>query len=391
MPDAEIAPTIVAVFVAVYSQQSPQTTTHTRTSIPSVWAYVSQTGSKTLVAGSLSDPGRTLAIALAQPNITFFLPTESAIAMAVNNSILNFANPNTTRTQLLRHLVLQEHDFNSLLRAHQYLHSNDSSTAHLPLVVGPSPLNQSNVQISSGISTANILSSIRCSNGFVHLIDHFLTPPLTTLESIEHIHDLETYASLMRSLNLTTVVSGPNKTVLAPINQAWEAATNSSTMPYGALVHSLKYQVIEGVYRLDALFHPDGAAQNVSLLTMRRDSYLHFERSPSTGELLVVGKQPSDVARIVRSDVITSEGVIHLVDRVLPADRDKSPPADGEGGKGGRTGATQAAATPATAAASTDIINAQSSDQTSASSKTRIPNTIVSLGVAALLMLHGTS
>ncbi|KAI9499663.1 hypothetical protein BDB00DRAFT_795029 [Zychaea mexicana] len=290
-------------------------------SLVSVYARLSQLGSKTLLNGLESDDYQVIEDALTRPNITLFLPNDSAIQSAVATGTLNFTQVNATIPQILRHTLSTPYNSNFLLRGRQYFYSDDST--HLPLVIGSSQQDNSNstlLQVSSGITTADVIvKDIQCSNGIIHLIDHFLQPPMATLSTIETLPELETHELLMKSLNLTTVVSGPNKTVLAPINEAW-AEANSSTMPYGTLVHNLKFQVLEGIYLSTSLFSsvPD---TTVTLNTMRRDSSLTFERS-ANNELLVIGKNREDIARVVRADVITTEGVVHLVDKVLSADFD---------------------------------------------------------------------
>lgn len=287
---------------------------------------------------------------LNQPNITFFLPNQAAFATALGNGVLNFTNINTTISQIQRHIITHQiYTTDSLLHGHQYITPNDSSTAHLPLVVGPSLHNNSILQVTSGIITANVISnSIQCSNGkqsffslskdgnsfslalflthtrtrrqigIIHMIDQFLQQPKSTMDTIESLNQLETHELLMKSLNLTTVVSGPNKTIFAPISQAW-ADANSTSMPYGTLVHNLKYQVVDGVYLQQSLYDPSNPNSSIVLPTNRHDASLTFQMS-NTGEMLVIGKSITDVAHIIRSDIITTEGVIHMVDKVLSAD-----------------------------------------------------------------------
>ncbi|KAI8137243.1 FAS1 domain-containing protein [Fennellomyces sp. T-0311] len=283
----------------------------------SIWARLEYLAGKTFLDGlNQSSEYDAIANALSQPNITFFLPNEAAMQQVVSSGALNFTYANETIPKILRHTLMDKYRSGRLLNERQYLLSNDST--HLPLVVGPSPQNDTILQVGSGLVTANaIIQDIQCSNGIIHIIDQFLLPPIATLPTIETIDELQTHELLMKSLNLTTVVSGPNKTVLAPINEAW-ADANSSTMPYGTLVHNLKYQVIDGIYLSTSLF-PSSPVMTVTLDTLRRDCTLTFQRSDKNN-LLIYGKSKNDVARVVRSDVITTEGVIHLVDRVLSAD-----------------------------------------------------------------------
>lgn len=165
------------------------------------------------------------------------------------------------------------------------------------------------------------------------MIDQFLQEPKSTMDTIESLSQLETHEQLMKSLNLTTVVSGPNKTIFAPISQAWIDA-NSTSMPYGTLVHNLKYQVVDGVYLQQSLYDVNNPNSTIVLPTNRRDASLTFQLS-STGDMLVIGKAMTDVAHIIQSDIITTEGVIHLVDKVLSADlKETSSTSDGSNSSG---------------------------------------------------------
>lgn len=178
----------------------------------------------------------------------------------------------------------------------------------------------------------NFLSHTR-QIGIIHMIDQFLQEPKSTMDTIESLSQLETHEQLMKSLNLTTVVSGPNKTIFAPISQAWIDA-NSTSMPYGTLVHNLKYQVVDGVYLQQSLYDVNNPNSTIVLPTNRRDASLTFQLS-STGDMLVIGKAMTDVAHIIQSDIITTEGVIHLVDKVLSADlKETSSTSDGSNSSG---------------------------------------------------------
>lgn len=166
--------------------------------------------------------------------------------------------------------------------------------------------------------------------GIIHVIDQFLTPPTNTLDTIAQISDLQSYNQLINSLNLTGIVTGNNKTIIAASNKAWDDA-NGAVMPYGTLVHNLKYQVIPGIYLANTLFPSSGTNDNndfqVALSTEWNARHendgdaaeLHF--CTANASQYVQGRTGDDQARVLRTDIVTSEGVIHIVDKVLSADR----------------------------------------------------------------------
>ncbi|ORZ03829.1 FAS1 domain-containing protein [Syncephalastrum racemosum] len=317
---------LVATVASAMAQQQEERRVHNINN--SIWDSLTYAnGSKTLM--DQLDQMDNIEDVLSQnttDGITFFLPTEAAVQAALANHILNFTLSNTTFDQLLHHIVPNIYDTTSLLSRHQYLTTNDSS--YLPLVAGPDPANTSMVAIASGPYTAHIVNAdIRCSNGIIHVIDQFLAPPKTTLETIAQIPELQSYDQLIQSLNLTGIVTGNNKTIIAASNQAWEDA-NGATMPYGTLVHNLKYQVIPGIYLASTLFPSSGTNNDVQVVlstewNARRDhdhaAELHFCIENATQ--YVQGRTGDDQARVLRTDIVTTEGVIHIVDKVLSADR----------------------------------------------------------------------
>ncbi|KAG2215744.1 hypothetical protein INT46_003956 [Mucor plumbeus] len=140
------------------------------------------------------------------------------------------------------------------------------------------------------------------------MVDNFLQPAETPLNTISDLEELEYMEGLLKSLNVSDTVSGTNKTLLAPINEAW-AAANGSTLPFGTLIHNLKYLVIDGLYTSDMF------------LTGEPITYISdYRRMPvviqlQQGRLLVNG-----ATSIVKTDILTSSGIIHLIDTVLSAD-----------------------------------------------------------------------
>ncbi|KAG0165383.1 hypothetical protein DFQ28_008720 [Apophysomyces sp. BC1034] len=241
-----------------------------------------------------------------------FLPTDAAVQAAVASNLLNFSNPKETMDMLMYHILPDIYNSTVLQRQQQYITTLNVSG----LVIGPADQDQTMVEIKGGVTTANIVvKDLNCSNGILHVVDHVLQPPHNIMDTISELPELESYELLLKQLNLTTLVSQNNKTVLAPINKAWIAA-NGSNMPFGILVHNVKYQVIDGIYLSSQLFAKDGTM----LQTNYDQSTVTFSRTPD-GKKQVIGNNLNDSASIVRTDVITANGVIHLIDTVLLAER----------------------------------------------------------------------
>lgn len=144
--------------------------------------------------------------------------------------------------------------------------------------------------------------------GLIHMVDNFLQPASTPLITISDLAELEYMEGLLKSLNVSDTVSGMNKTILAPTNEAWTAA-NGSTLPFGTLIHNLKYLVIDGSYTSDLFLSEEPVAYTSDYRNMPITIQLQ------QGKLLVNG-----AASIVKTDIMTTSGIIHIIDTVLSAD-----------------------------------------------------------------------
>lgn len=118
---------------------------------------------------------------------------------------------------------------------------------------------------------------------------------------------------LLKALNVSDIISGMNRTILVPVNEAWDAI-NGSTLPFGTLVHNLRYSVIDGIYTLDKILDSIDTTTNSTFLT---SDYL---RRPIKFQLDNKQLTINDNAKFIKTDILTSHGVIHLLDTVLLAD-----------------------------------------------------------------------
>lgn len=140
------------------------------------------------------------------------------------------------------------------------------------------------------------------------MVDNFLQPAETPLNTISDLEELEYMEGLLKSLNVSDTISGTNKTLLAPINEAWIAA-NGSTLPFGTLVHNLKYLVIDGVYTSDMFLTGEPIIYTSD-----------YRRTPIVIQLQQDKLLVNGAASIVKTDILTSSGIIHLIDTVIPVD-----------------------------------------------------------------------
>ncbi|KAF7726753.1 hypothetical protein EC973_008441 [Apophysomyces ossiformis] len=246
-----------------------------------------------------------------QKNITFFLPNDAAIQAATSAGGLNLTQTNSTSHALMYHVISGTHDAQSLLTGRQLF--TTESPDDLSLIAGPSTQDSNTLQVLSGIVTANVITKdIQCSNGIIHVIDHFLDFPVNTVETIAQVDELRSYNKLLTSQNLTNLIVPRNKTILAPNNEAW-TAINGSNLPFGILTHDLKYEIIDGIYLSSQLSQP------ITLPTDYARAQVSIQRD-GNGQLVVTGQSAQDTAHIVRADILTRNGIVHIVDKVLAAD-----------------------------------------------------------------------
>ena len=160
---------------------------------------------------------------------------------------------------------------------------------------------------------------IEASNGVIHVIDSVLLPPdltpstMTIAEIAQADGNFDTLVTALTAANLVGTVNDPDAslTVFAPTDAAFEelgeAAVNYLLNNLEILESTLLYHVVAGaeLTSIDAI-----AATGTSLEMANGD-----EATISLGEsgLMIEG------ANIVTTDIVASNGIIHVIDVVLEA------------------------------------------------------------------------
>ena len=160
---------------------------------------------------------------------------------------------------------------------------------------------------------------IEASNGVIHVIDSVLLPPdltpstMTIAEIAQADGNFDTLVTALTAANLVGTVNDPDAslTVFAPTDAAFEelgeAAVNYLLNNLEILESTLLYHVVAGaeLTSIDAI-----AATGTSLVMANGD-----EATISLGEsgLMIEG------ANIVTTDIVASNGIIHVIDVVLEA------------------------------------------------------------------------
>ncbi|AQG80008.1 fasciclin domain-containing protein [Spirosoma montaniterrae] len=247
-----------------------------------------------------------LADALASGNLTVFAPTNAAFRRAgfADENAINNADLNTLRNILLYHVI----------GGQRYETSNFNE-----LLIGFTTLQGQQVQVTrrQGVSVNGafvVQSNVFATNGIVHVIDNVLMPPMGTIVDAAVGNPNLTYlvAAVQRAGLASTLASNGPFTVFAPTNAAFQEA---------------------GFATIDAVRNADPAVLTRILLYHVTDNRT-FESMLRGGELLTLGgvlnvsaasgvrptvrgRGNSRASNIVAGNVVTTNGVVHVIDHVL--------------------------------------------------------------------------
>ena len=180
-------------------------------------------------------------------------------------------------------------------------------------------LNTSNsVRITDELLTvANVTSAdVAASNGVIHAIDKVLVPP-GVLNIVQMVRLTPTFSVLVEAVvaaNLATTLSSAGPfTVFAPTNAAFTAALGELNLTQAQLLASpslagiLTYHVVSGNVR---------AADVVALPKPARVTTVQGSAF-TVGTTLGITDGRMRAATLLATDVIASNGVIHVIDRVI--------------------------------------------------------------------------
>jgi uncharacterized surface protein with fasciclin (FAS1) repeats len=165
--------------------------------------------------------------------------------------------------------------------------------------------------------TSNITATdISASNGIIHTIDKVLLPgDKNIVQTAVSLPDFSILVEAVVAADLAGTLSGPGPfTVFAPTNAAFAALLTELGISKAALLSNtalltkvLTYHVVEGVVLKAEV--PVGAAID----TVQGETF-------TVNAALAITDQRARVSNITATDVLTSNGVIHVIDKViLPA------------------------------------------------------------------------
>jgi uncharacterized surface protein with fasciclin (FAS1) repeats len=256
------------------------------------------------LAGTLSAPGP----------YTVFAPTNAAFAALLTE--LGVTKAQLLADKPLLTAVLQYHVLGARVAKAQI----PLGKAITPLAGGFFKIDQSGADfiITDGRNRTSkiIATDIAASNALVHVVDKVILPANKNIvQTAQALPDFSILVEAVVAADLAATLSGPGPfTVFAPTNAAFAALLTELGVSKAALLANkplltavLTYHVL-GARVLKADVVP-GAQPN----TVQGENF-------SISAALVITDKRARTSNIVATDVLTSNGVIHVIDRViLPA------------------------------------------------------------------------
>ena len=254
--------------------------------------------------------------------VTVFAPNNAAFqAAGFDEAKINATEPAALAA------ILQYHIFSGRREAASF-----SSAANSSSQVTTTNAKDFYISVKNGVlingtaigSSAKVTgNALRATNGIIHPIDKVLLPPTKdiTSEVLGNANFSLLRAALAREGTLGNVLKEGRYTLLAPNNAAFqaiglgtEAAINSFDI--NTLRSILKYHVVE---RGRVFFSPDLANQTVKTALVVKQGDEDVVRTVTT--LTTGGAKVTDgrgnTASFTAVDLLTTNGVIHTIDKVL--------------------------------------------------------------------------
>ena len=278
-------------------------------------------GFSALVAAA-NKAGLVPALSASTSSLTVFAPTDAAFTSLATT--LGFANATAMVTALdgpTLAKILQYHVLPTKKLAADLVAGGATQATLYPFEGAPATLalnTTAGVKITDEVLTQATVTTanVAASNGVIHVIDKVLVPP-GVLNVVQMAQLNPTFSVLVEAVvaaNLATTLSGAGPfTVFAPTNDAFTAALAELTLTKAQLLASpglagiLTYHVVAGNVRAaDVVALPKPA----SVTTLQTTAF-------TVGTTLAITDARARSANLVATDVIASNGVIHVIDKVL--------------------------------------------------------------------------
>lgn len=269
-------------------------------------------GDFTILATALEATGLTTVLADPSREFTVFAPNDAAFGQLGQEAITSLlADPDTLRDILLYHVLADTRidAATAISLAGNTATSANGDDIALTLNEGQLFINQSAV----------ITTDIQTSNGIIHVLDSVLMPPgdmpepavANIVETAAAAGSFNTLVAALQATGLDATLADPDATftVFAPTDEAFaklgQETLNSLLADPAALSDILLYHVLAG--------QAVDATTAISLSGTNVDTANGASVSISLdGNRLLINQ-----SEVIATDIVTSNGIIHVIDTVL--------------------------------------------------------------------------
>lgn len=246
-----------------------------------------------------------LASALSSGNLTVFAPDNSAFAASGITEATITALPVSSVDSILKYHVLGAKVMASGVPV--------SDTVKTLLGTNIYASNNANGVFVNGIKVKT--ADVQASNGVIHVIERVLTPPTRTIAQIAAASpDLSLLVAAVVKAGLLTAVSSAGKyTVFAPTNAAFNTAgfataNDINNAPANVITNVVKYHVLgTSVFASDLVAGATPATLQPGTVTIGL--------TPSAN--VKVTGSANAASGITVTNIVATNGVVHIIDRVL--------------------------------------------------------------------------
>ncbi|KAJ2956302.1 hypothetical protein NQZ79_g7835 [Umbelopsis isabellina] len=246
-------------------------------------------------------------------NWTIFAPSNSAPQSAFDG--VQITNNTDLSSILSYHIVNGTHTSSSFNSGANIVATNLTNSTYDFFPSGGVPVNVvssgKNVAVYHGVDYANVTSADNtASNGVVHIINAVLIPP-TSVNSTALEAKLDKFVSALNSTNSTDGLNSKKGiTIFAPNDDAF--TSDLSKYNSSQLANILAYHVVEGLYFSSNLTNMTSPFN----VTTEAGSNLTVDAS-SSSSVKLTDTSGNHTAHIIKTDILTDNGVIHIIDTVL--------------------------------------------------------------------------
>ncbi len=254
--------------------------------------------------------------ALKDGNMTLFAPTDAAFqASGITAESIRAMTPAQARALVLYHVLYGQVAISAIPSGANSVEMASKGIAFI------NKSTDGSVSINGAKLTQ---TTITVANGYIHTIDRVLVPATgTMLAAIQNNPNLTYLATALKRVStsspalvdmLTSTTAANGVTVFAPIDAAFMAdkVYNTKTAIESAnvqtLTNTLLYHVIPGAVFSNQL-------QSGTYNTLLSGSKLIV--TVGAGQITVKGAKNATLSSVKQADVLTNNGVLHLIDQVL--------------------------------------------------------------------------